>query len=152
MNKRQEFNNALKEAMKSKDIIAVSTLRLILAALKDRDVALRSEGRSDGVSENEILSMLQTMIKQRGESAQTYRKAGREDLAEREDEEVKVIRRFLPEPLEEGELTAVVAALIEETNTQTIKDMGKVMGLLKERYAGRVDMAKAGGLVREQLK
>ncbi len=152
MNKRQEFNNALKEAMKSKDIIAVSTLRLILAALKDRDVALRSEGRSDGVSENEVLSMLQTMIKQRGESAQTYRKAGREDLAEREDEEVKVIRRFLPEPLEEGELTAVVAALIEETNTQTIKDMGKVMGLLKERYAGRVDMAKAGGLVREQLK
>lgn len=151
MSKRQEFNAALKEAMKNKDSVALSTVRLIIAALKDKDLATRMNGNAAGLSEDEILSMLQTMIKQRAESISIYRKNGREDLAEQEEAEVKVIRQFLPEPLEGDELAAVIDQLIADTGAESIKDMGKIMNGLRENYAGRVDMGAAGGLVRQKL-
>lgn len=151
MDKRTELNTALKEAVKSKDTVATSTIRLISAALKDRDIAVRGEGRAEGIDEKEILSMLQSMIKQRQESSVTYRKAGRDDLADREDEEIKVIRKFLPQQLDENEVRSVVDGLIEELNVTDIREMGKVMTELKTRYAGQVDMSKASGLVKERL-
>lgn len=151
MDKRTELNTALKEAVKSKDTVATSTIRLISAALKDRDIAVRGEGRAEGIGESEILSMLQSMIKQRQESSVTYRKAGRDDLADREDEEIKVIRKFLPQQLDEKEVRDVVDGLIAELNVTDIREMGKVMAELKSRYAGQVDMSKASGLVKERL-
>ncbi len=149
--KRQEFNTALKEAMKNKDMAAVSTIRLIIAALKDRDVAARTSGNPAGVSEEEMLSMLQTMLKQRAESIAIYKKNNREDLAAKEEAEVVIIKRFLPEPLEGDELDKVIDELIAANDAQSIKDMGKIMGALKTDYAGRVDMSKAGGIVRSKL-
>ena len=151
MSKRQEFNTALKESMKNKDMTAVSTIRLILAALKDRDVAARTSGQSEGVNETEVLAMLQSMLKQRAESISIYEKSGRQDLADREHAEVKVIKKFLPEPLEGAELEKVIDDLIASTGAQSIKDMGKIMGALKTDYAGRVDMSATGALVRSRL-
>jgi len=151
VSKRQEFNTALKESMKNKDMTAVSTIRLILAALKDRDVAARTSGQSEGVNETEILAMLQSMLKQRAESIAIYEKSGRQDLADREHAEVKVIKKFLPEPLEGAELEKVIDDLIASTGAQSIKDMGKIMGALKTDYAGRVDMSATGALVRSKL-
>ena len=151
MSKREEFKIALKEAMKSKETVAVSTIRLIMAALKDRDVAARGKGDMEGVSEEDILAMLQTMLKQRGESIAIYKKSGRDDLVAQEEAEVKVIKTFLPEPLEGDALDAAIAGVIEKTGAQSIKDMGKVMGVLKTDYAGRLDMAQVGALVRAKL-
>ena len=151
MDKRSEITTAMKEAMKNKDQIALSTIRLINAALKDRDIAARGQGKADGVEDSEILSMLQSMIKQRQESAKTYCDAGREELAEREEAEIDVIKAFLPKQLGDDELQEVIQGIIEETGASDIKDMGKVMGVLKGKYAGQVDMGKAGGLVKEKL-
>lgn len=151
MKKREEFNSSLKEALKAKDQTALSTIRLILAALKDRDIAARSKGKDDGINETEILSMLQSMVKQRNESIKMYRDAGREELAEREESEIGVIERFLPKQMSDEELQTVIETLIAETSAQSIRDMGKVMGELKGRYAGQVDMGKAGGLIKEKL-
>ena len=151
MEKRTEFNSALKEALKNKDQVATATIRLILAALKDCDIAARAKGNSEGIEENEILSMLATMIKQRQESAKTYSEAGRDDLAEREEAEVEIIQGFMPKQLSDAEASEVVDTLILELGASSIKDMGKVMGELKTRYAGQVDMGKAGALVREKL-
>lgn len=148
---RQDLNNALKEAMKSKDTVALSTVRLINAALKDRDISARSKGQNEGVTDADILSMLQTMIKQRNESVKTYRDAGREELATREEEEIAVIKKFLPTQLEGSELNTVIDKAIAESGAQSVKDMGKVMGVLKENYAGQIDMGKAGPTVRERL-
>ena len=151
MNKRAEITAAMKEAMKNKDQIALATTRLINAALKDRDIIARGNGHADGIEDAEILSMLQSMIKQRRESAKVYCDAGREELAEREESEIEVIERFLPAQLSEEEVKALIATLITETGASSIKDMGKVMNELKSRYAGQVDMGKAGGLVKAQL-
>ena len=151
MEKREEFNIKLKESIKAKDSIATATMRLILAALKDRDIAARSQGKADGIDETEILSMLQSMIKQRKESITTYEDAGRTDLAEREQDEIKVIEEFLPQQLGDDELSAEVDKLITELEAKDIKDMGKVMGALKSRFAGQIDMGKAGGLVKTKL-
>ncbi len=151
MPKREEFKSALKEAMKVKDKTAVSTVRLILAALKDRDVSARSSGETEGVSDDEILSMLQTMLKQRNESIAVFRKAGREDLAEIEEAEIVVINKFLPEPIVGDELATLIAEVVAKTNAQSVKDMGKIMGVLKSDYAGRIDMGKAGGLIKAKL-
>ena len=151
MDKRSEITTAMKEAMKNKDQIALSTIRLINAALKDRDIAARGQGKADRVEDSEILSMLQSMIKQRQESAKTYCDAGREELAEREEAEIDVIKAFLPKQLGDDELQEVIQGIIEETGASDIKDMGKVMGVLKGKYAGQVDMGKAGGLVKEKL-
>lgn len=151
MDKRTEFNAALKAAMKEKEQIAVSTVRLILASLKDRDIAARTQGRADGIKEPEILSMLQSMIKQRQESAETYANAGRTDLEEREKAEISVIQRFLPQQLTEEELEKAIDEVISDTGAESIKDMGKVMSEIKARYAGKTDMARAGALVKLKL-
>jgi uncharacterized protein YqeY len=150
MSKREEFNAALKSAMKEKDQTTISTVRLILAALKERDIEARTKGK-DGVEDSEILSMLQSMIKQRRESAKTYTDNGRPELAEREEREVAIIEGFLPKQLDDAEVAAAIDAAIAETGAADIKDMGKIMGVLKSKYAGQVDMGKAGGLVKQKL-
>ena len=148
---RDKLNTSLKDALKSKEKVSVATIRLILAALKDKDIAARSKGNVDGISNDEILAMLQTMIKQRNESTKMYREGGREELAAQEQEEIVVIKCFMPEQIEGKELESVVVQLIEEHDAQSIRDMGKLMGALKSDYAGRVDMGKAGGLIKQKL-
>ena len=151
MSKREEFTTALKEALKSKDQVAMSTIRLMIAAMKDRDIAARGNGNAEGVSDTEILSMMQSMIKQRQESCNTYADVGRDDLAERELDEIAVIRRFLPAQMGDEEVASAIETLISEVGASNIKDMGKVMNELKTKYAGQLDMAKAGGLVKAKL-
>ncbi|MCB9980461.1 MAG: GatB/YqeY domain-containing protein [Rhodospirillales bacterium] len=151
MDKRGEFNTALKSAMKNKDLIAISTIRLILAALKDKDIVARMEGNGDGITESEVLSMLQSMIKQRRESARTYAEAERFDLAEREEKEIKVIESFLPHQLDDHEVSTVIEQLIKELGAGDIKDMGRIMAELKTRYAGQMDMGRVSGLVKQKL-
>lgn len=151
LEKREEFNSELKNALKSKDKVALSTIRLILAALKDRDISARGDGRSEGIDEKEILSMLQSMIKQRKDSIKMYEDAGRTELAQQESDEIKVIETFLPKQLDDEQVQKEIAAIIAETGADNIKDMGKVMGQLKSRFAGQIDMGKAGGMVKEKL-
>lgn len=151
MEKREEFNIKLKEAMRNKEMAAVSTIRLILAALKDRDISARGQGNAEGISETDILSMLQSMIKQRKESVKMYRDGGREDLATAEESEIVIIEQFLPQQLSDDEVAAEIDRLIAELDAKDIKDMGKVMGKLKSDYAGQIDMGKAGGLVKQKL-
>lgn len=151
VDKRTEINTAMKDAMKSKDQTALSTIRLISAALKDRDITARGQGNADGIDDSEILSMLQTMIKQRRESAKVYCDAGREELAEREEAEIEVIQAFLPQQLSDDEVSAAIDKIIADTGAACIKDMGKVMGALKSQYAGQIDMGKAGGAVKAKL-
>ena len=151
MSKREEFTTALKESLKSKDQVAMSTIRLITAAMKDRDIAARGKGNMDGIEDAEILSLMQSMIKQRQESSKMYTENGRPELAERELAEIKVIEQFLPAQMSEDEVGKVIEELITETGAADIKDMGKVMNELKTRYAGQIDMAKAGGAVKAKL-
>ena len=148
---RQRLNDALKEAMKARDQRSVSTLRLVLAQLKDRDIAARPAGNASGISEGEIDEMLLKMVKQRQESIVLYKQGNRPDLVQQEEEEIAVIERFMPKQLDEAEAAAAAEAAIAETGAQSIKEMGKVMAKLKERFAGRMDFAKAGALVRQRL-
>ncbi len=148
---RARLNDDLKNALKAKDQLAVATLRLILAALKDRDIAARGKGNSDGVNDEEILELLQKMVRQRRDSIEAYRNGGREDLAEREAAEIEVIKRFLPEELDEAAVQSAVEQIIAELQASSVKDMGKVIGTLKERYAGRMDFGKASQLVKQRL-
>lgn len=148
---RTRINEATKTAMKEKDKVRVSTLRLVAAAVKDRDIAARAEDRCEGINDGEILSLLAKMVKQRQESAQTYEANGRPELAEREREEIDIIREFMPQPLSEDEMKTVIAGLVEDTGATCLKDMGKIMGKLKSGYAGRVDMGKAGAVVKAHL-
>ncbi|MEQ8165517.1 MAG: GatB/YqeY domain-containing protein [Alphaproteobacteria bacterium] len=148
---RKELNEALKTALKSKDSRSVSTLRLILAAIKDRDIAVRSDGNAEGISDEQILDLLQKMIKQRHESIAAYEKGGRADLVAQEQGEIEVIRRFLPAQMSQSEIQAAVAEAVTETGAGSLKDMGKVMGVLKERYAGRMDMGAASGAAKKAL-
>ena len=140
---RTALNDALKSAMKEKDSLAVSTLRLIHAALKDRDIAARGKGNCDGIGDDEILSLLQSMIKQRRESIEAYKKGHRMELAEREAGEIAVIERFLPQQMSEDEISEAVGGVLAELEATTLKDMGKVMGILKQRFAGQMDFSKA---------
>lgn len=148
---RDELNKALKESMRAKDDRAVSTLRLILAALKDRDIAARSKGNNDGISEDEVLQMLQSMVKQRKESIAMYEKGGRLELAEGEQAEIDVIQRFLPKQMSDAEIEAEVKNLIEEMGATSLKEMGAVMGELRTRFAGRMDFGKASPIVKQAL-
>lgn len=148
---RTQLSDALKESMKTKNERGVSTLRLILAALKDRDIAARSKGNYDGISEDEIRSMLQGMIKQRRESIALYEQGGRCELAQQETEEIAIIESFLPKQLGDAEVAQAVKAVIAETGAQGIKDMGKVMAVMKQRYAGQMDFAKASAAVKQLL-
>ncbi|WP_421708577.1 GatB/YqeY domain-containing protein [Algihabitans sp.] len=148
---RTELNDALKEALKDQDKQTLGTVRLILAALKDRDIAARGAGNCDGIPEEEVLDMLQKMVKQRRESIDLYAKGDRQDLVEKEQAEIDVIQRFMPQQLDDGETRAAVDGMIVELEAGSIKDMGRVMAALKERYAGRMDFAKASALAKGQL-
>ncbi|HEY9549931.1 MAG TPA: GatB/YqeY domain-containing protein [Kiloniellaceae bacterium] len=148
---RTRLSDALKDAMKAKEALATSTLRLILAALKDRDIAERTKGNGEGVGDDAILEMLQKMVRQRHESIEMYTKGGRPDLAKREGEEIEVIERFLPRQMDETDMRAAIEAAIGELGAASVKDMGRVMAVLKERYPGRMDFGKASGIVKEAL-
>jgi len=148
---RQKLNEALKQAAKSGDKRALSTVRLILAALKDRDIAARGRGNPDGITDDEILDMLQKMMKQRRESIELYRRGQRDDLVKQEEEEIVVIERFLPRAMDEDDTASAVEEIMRELDANSIKDMGRVMATLKERYAGRMDFSRASGLVKAKL-
>ncbi len=148
---REKLNAKMKDAMKSKDQIALSTIRLINAAIKDRDISERSSGHAEGISENDILSLLQSMIKQRNDSVKIYTEGGRDDLADREKKEIEIISEFLPKQMNDSEVEDAVGKLIKEVKAESIKDMGKVMAEIKKRYAGQVDMTKASSVVKQRL-
>ena len=148
---RSRLTDALKTAMKAKEAVCVSTLRLILAALKDRDIAARSKGNTDGISEEDILGLLQSMVKQRRDSIELYEKGGRMELAQREAEEIVVIQGFLPEQLSDDGMSEAIEGVIGEVEAASLKDMGRVMAALKEQFAGRMDFGKASALVKERL-
>jgi uncharacterized protein YqeY len=141
----------MKTAMLDKEADRLATLRLINAAIKDRDIALRGEGNTDGVDDGAILGILGKMVKQRQDSAQQYEAAGRNDLACRERFEIKVIEEFLPKQLSDDEVKAAVQKAVTSVGAESIRDMGRVMGILKSNYAGQMDFGKAGGAVKQLL-
>jgi uncharacterized protein YqeY len=151
MDLRASIMAATKQAMKDKAANRLSTLRLISAAIKDRDIAARAEGNDEGVGDDELLSILGKMTRQRSESAKTYEEAGRIDLAERELEEITVIEEFLPRQLDEGEVDAAIDAAIRTVGAASIRDMGKVMGELKGKYTGQMDFGSVGAKLKGKL-
>ena len=151
MGLREQFNDSLKEAMKAKDQKRVGTLRLILAALKERDIANRSEESRAGISDDDILGLLAKMIKQREDSIAAYEAGGRPELAKAERDEIDIIRGYMPKQMGADEMKAAIAKVIAETGAAQMKDMGKVMGALKERFAGQMDFGKASAAVKEAL-
>lgn len=151
MSLRNRFNDELKQAMIAKNQRTVATIRLILAALKERDIAARPSGVTDGIPEDQILSMMQGMIKQRRDSIEMYTKGNRPDLVQQEQEEIVIIETFLPKQLGENEVRAIVEKLIQESGATSVKDLGKLMADLKAKYAGQMDFAKASALAREKL-
>ena len=153
---RENISQARKDAMKSGDKPRLATLRLVQAAIKDRDIAARVDAKGQATSQDriddaELLGLLQKMIKQRREAAETYASAGRNELADKEIAEIAVIEEFLPEQLSPEETELAVATIIEEIGASSLKDMGRTIGVLKERYAGRMDFAKASGMVKSKL-
>ena len=149
---RSELDENLKEAIKSQEKQRVATLRLINAAIKDRDIAVRSEENTEGVSDDEIILILSNMVKQRKQSIIQYEEGGRIELADREREEIKIIQEFLPNQLTNEEIQAEISKIIEAENQLSIKDMGKIMGELKNRFSGRMDFGKASEIVKALLK
>ena len=147
---RTELNDGMKEAMKAGDKRRLATLRLINAAIKDRDITARGNG-AERVSDDDILQILAKMIKQREESARIYEEQSRLDLAQQEREEIEIIRDYLPRQLAEEEVRAACADVIREVQGESLRDMGKCMNALKERYPGRIDFGKASGVVKEML-
>ncbi len=148
---RDILDKSLKDAMRARDTQKISTIRLINAAIKDRDIAIRSEDNLEGVSDEEILSILSKMIKQRKESAKQYEEGGRLELAQQEFEEIEIIENFLPRQLDLNEIEQIVKKIILEINANSLRDMGKVMSLLKENYSGKMDFSKAGVVAKELL-
>lgn len=148
---RDRLKDELKKAMLAKDQRATGTLRLILAALNDRDIAARGKGQNDGIGEDEILSMLQTMIKQRRESIEMYTKGGREELARQEAEEIEIIEGYLPAQMDDSAIEAAIKQSIDAVGASGLKEMGKVMAALREQYAGQMDFAKAGKIAKTLL-
>ena len=151
MELRSRINTAMKQAMKDKSAERLSTIRLINAAIKDRDIAARTEGKENGVGDDEVLAILAKMTKQRQESAKTYEEASRLDLSERELAEIKVIEEFLPRQLTDSEIQSAVSEAINEVGASSIRDMGKVMAALKSKYAGQMDFGATGVLVKNDL-
>lgn len=148
---RQQITDAMKQAMKARDERTLSTVRLIMAALKSKDIDARPSGNTDGIPDDQILSMLQGMIKQRRDSIALYRQGNRQDLVDKEEGEIRVIERFLPKQMTDEEMTVVVGAVILELGAAGAKDMGRVMAALKQRYAGRMDFSKVGPKVKTAL-
>jgi len=151
MSLRVKFVENLKLAMHAKDEITVATLRLIISAMKDKDIAARTAESREGIKDEQILSLLQAMIKQRQESIKMYLQGNRPELADRESAEIKVIEAYLPKQLSEDEMKAAVQQAIAATGAASIKDMGKVMAELKAKYSGQMDFSKVGGLVKDKL-
>ena len=149
---RSELDANLKEAIKSQEKQRVATLRLINAAIKDRGIAVRSEENTEGVSDAEIILILSNMVKQRKQSIIQYEEGGRIELAEREREEIKIIQEFLPNQLTDEEIQKEILKIIDAHEQLSIKDMGKIMGELKEKFSGRMDFGKASGIVKALLK
>ena len=147
---REKFNEALKDAMRAKDARKVGTLRLINSALKDKDIEARGLGKAP-LNDEEVLALLQKMIKQRNDSIEAYEKAGRADLVAQEQEEKAIIEAYLPQQMDLEEVKAAVAAVIASTGAASVKDMGKVMAELKAKFAGKMDFSKANGVVKELL-
>jgi uncharacterized protein YqeY len=147
---RDDINNQLKEAMKAKDERRVSTLRLINSTLKNADIEARGQGKPQ-LGDSDVMGVLQKMIKQRQESAELYDKGGRAELAAAEREEIAIIQSYLPQQLSDAEMQAAIDAAVQETGAAGMKDMGKVVGVLRAKYAGRMDFGKASGLVKAKL-
>ena len=148
---RGRIKAELREAMKARERRKTATLRLISAALKDRDIAARTKGVQDGIDETQIMGMLQTMVKQRQESIDHYEQGGRLELAEQEREEIAIINDFLPPRLDEAAMEAAIGSVIDELGAASIKDMGRTMAELRQRYAGQMDFGKASALVKSRL-
>ncbi len=148
---REIINSELKKSVMSKDILAVKTLRLIIAAIKDRDIVARGSGNNSGIDDNEILSLLKKMIKQRQESILLFEKGKRLDLVENEENEIKIISNFLPEQLAEERVIELVKSSIQKVGASSIKDMGKVMANLKKDYSSNMDFAFASKIIKEEL-
>lgn len=151
MDLRSRVGVALKDAMRAKDAKRLSTLRLINAAIKDRDIAMRGEGDEGGAGDPEVLAILARMVKQRQESARLYEEGGRLDMAEEEREEIVILEEFLPRQLGDEEVTAAIDEAVADTGAGGIRDMGRVMAALKERYAGRMDFGRVGPRVKQRL-
>ncbi len=151
MSLRDQLQTALKEAMKAKEADRLSTLRLVNAAIKDRDIASRGDGGPEEIAEGDILSVLGRMVKQRQESARAYEEGGRLELAEKELAEIRVIEEFLPRQLDAAEVEAAIAAAIAEVGATSIRDMGKVMGALKAKYTGQMDFGAVGPRIKDRL-
>jgi len=147
---RDDINNALKEAMKSREERRVSTLRMVNAAIKDRDIEARGAGKGP-LSDDELLQLFQKLIKSRQDSVEMYRKGNRADLVAQEEQEIAIISGYLPKQMSEDEMKAAIAAAIKDTGAASMKDMGKVIGALRGKYAGKMDFAKASGLVKGML-
>ena len=148
---RDIINEAVKDAMRSKEKLRLSTLRLINAAIKDKDIALRMEDRPDGVSSSEILQILGKMVKQRQESARAYEEGGRLELAQQELSEIKIIEEFLPRQLSDEDVAKVIEEVISDIGATSIRDMGKVMASLKETYTGQIDFGQVGAKIKSLL-
>jgi uncharacterized protein YqeY len=148
---RDDINNALKDAMKAKNERAVSTLRMVNAALTNADIEARGAGKP-ALGDAEVLPLLQKMIKQRQDSAEQFQKGARADLVKQEQEEIAIISGYLPKQMSDAEMTAAIEAAINDTGAAGMKDMGKVIGALRSKYAGQMDMAKASGLVKAKLQ
>ena len=148
---RDRLQAAMKDAMRAKEAARLSTLRLINAAIKDRDIAMRGDGQDQGVSDAEILGILGKMVKQRQESARAYEDGARLELAEKELAEIKVIEEFLPRQLEAAEVTVAISSAIAEAGATSIRDMGKVMAVLKGKYTGQMDFGAVGPRIKDML-
>uniref|UniRef100_A0A2A4YYK7 Glutamyl-tRNA amidotransferase n=1 Tax=OCS116 cluster bacterium TaxID=2030921 RepID=A0A2A4YYK7_9PROT len=148
---RDQINVALKEAMKARESLKTSTLRLVNAAIKDRDIAARGNGGRDLVGDEEILEILSKMVKQRRESHGIYKEAGRDDLADQEAKEIVIITEFLPKQMDEAEIKAACEAVVADIKAEGLKDMGKIMGALKAKYAGQMDFSIASKTIRDLL-
>ena len=147
---RENIQNALKEAMKAKNMLEVNAVRMIIAGIKEKDVDARGKGK-ECAAEADLMSMMQTMIKQRQESAKMYRDGNRPELAEKEEKEITIINSFLPKQMSDAEVDAAIASIIKELNASSMKDMGAVMGKLREQYAGQMDFGSASGKIKAAL-
>ncbi|SHH68426.1 GatB/YqeY domain-containing protein [Cognatishimia maritima] len=151
MTLRAKINESLKDAMKSRAKARLSTLRLVNAAIKDMDIAMRGDGNEAGATDADVLQILSKMVKQRQESARTYEEGGRLDLAESELKEITVIEEFLPQKLSDDEIAKAIDAVVKEVGASSIRDMGKVMGGLKAKYTGQMDFGQVGPMVKDRL-
>ena len=148
---REQLNSELKKSIINKDLASTKTIRLIIAAIKDRDIVVRTEGNQNGISEADIISLLKKMQKQREESIQLYTKGNRMDLVQSEEDEIKIIKQFLPKQMNDDEIENLVKEAIKLNDAKSIRDMGKVMSHLKEKYSSNMDFSKASKFLKETL-